>query len=254
MTSIEEVFENGEAFMPFTVGGYPDKEASKEIVQTLVDSGADIVELGVPFSDPMADGPTITEADMEALEHDITADDVLEAAAEFPETPIVLLAYANTFRRYGYEAFFEAAEEAGVNGLIIPDMPPEMYRDEIEELETDVNQIFLMGQNTPKKRVEEVGKMTEGFAYIVAVKGTTGARSSFSDQTEELMEKTEGLDVPRCIGFGISSQGHAEKALESGADGVIMGSAIIDAYKEEGLEGVENLATEVSNAVGGENP
>ena len=253
MTSIKEVFEK-EAFMPFTVGGYPDKEASKEIVQTLVDKGADIIELGVPFSDPMADGPTITEADMEALEHDIDVDDVLEVASEFPDTPIVLLAYANTVRRYGYEAFFEAAYEAGVNGLIIPDMPPEMYREEIGGIETDVNQIFLIGQNTPEKRVEEVGKMTEGFAYIVAVKGTTGARSSFSDQTEELMDKTEGLDVPRCIGFGISSREHAEKALESGADGVIMGSAIIDAYKEEGLEGVENLATEVSNAVGGENP
>ncbi len=252
MTSIEEVFEKGEAFMPFTVGGYPDKEASKEIVQALVDNGADIVELGVPFSDPMADGPTITEADMEALEHDIDADDVLEVASEFPETPIVLLAYANTVRRYGYEAFFEAAEEAGVNGLIIPDMPPEMYREEIGELETNVNQIFLIGQNTPEKRVEEVGKMTEGFAYVVAVKGTTGTRSSFSDQTQELMEKTEGLDVPRCIGFGISSQEHAEKALESGADGVIMGSAIIDAYSDEGLEGVEELASEVSQTVGGD--
>ncbi|MFB6174623.1 MAG: tryptophan synthase subunit alpha [Candidatus Nanohalobium sp.] len=252
MTSIEEVFENGEAFMPFTVGGYPDKETSKEIVETLVDSGANIVELGVPFSDPMADGPTITEADMEALEHDITADDVLEVASEFPDTPIVLLAYANTVRRYGYEAFFEAAEEAGVNGLIIPDMPPEMYGEEIGELDTDVNQIFLIGQNTPEERVEEIGELTQGFAYIVAVKGTTGARSSFSDKTEELMEKTEGLDVPRCIGFGISSSEHAEKALNAGADGVIMGSAIIDAYTDEGLEGVEELASEVSETVGGE--
>lgn len=253
MTSIKEVFEDGEAFMPFTVGGYPDKEISKDIVSVLIDNGADIVELGVPFSDPMADGPTITEADMEALEHDVDADDVLEVASEFPETPIVLLAYANTVRRYGYEAFFEASEEAGVNGLIIPDMPPEMYREEIGDIETDVNQIFLIGQNTPEDRVQEIGDMTEGFAYIVAVKGTTGARSSFSVQTEELMEKTKGLDVPRCIGFGISSQEHAEKALESGADGVIMGSAIIDAYSEEGLEGVENLASEVSKTVGGEN-
>lgn len=253
MTSIKEVFENGEAFMPFTVGGYPDKEASKEVVQTLVDTGADIIELGVPFSDPMADGPTITEADMKALENDIDVDDVLEIASEFPDTPIVLLAYANTVRRYGYKAFFEAADQAGVNGLIVPDMPPQMYRDEIGDIETEVNQIFLIGQNTPEERFQEIGYMTEGFAYIVAVKGSTGTRGSFSEKTRNLMEKTEGLETPRCLGFGISQPEHAEKALEAEADGVIMGSAIIDAYKNNGIEGIESLASSISKSVNREN-
>lgn len=252
MTSIKEVFENKKAYMPFTVGGYPDKETSKDIVQTLVDNGADIIELGVPFSDPMADGPTITEADMKALETDIDVDDVFEIASEFPDTPIVLLAYANTVRRYGYRVFFEVAEGAGVDGLIIPDMPLEMYREEIGDIETEINQIFLIGQNTPEERVEEIGEMTQGFAYIVAVKGTTGTRKSFSDKTGELMEKTGGLEVPRCIGFGISRSEQAKKALEAGADGVIMGSAIIDAYRDKGLEGVKELASEVSETVGGE--
>jgi tryptophan synthase alpha chain len=249
LNSIKEVFENGKAFMPFTVGGYPDKEISKQIVQTLIDSGADIVELGVPFSDPMADGPTITEADMEALEHDVGADDVLEVASEFPDTPIVLMAYANTVRRYGYEAFFDALEDAGVNGLIIPDMPPGEYRGEIGEIDTKVKQIFLVAQNTPEDRLQEIGEMTEGFAYLVSVKGTTGARDSFERQAEELIEKTSSLEVPRAIGFGISSRDHVEASINTGADGVIVGSALIDAYEEGGLEEMKDLAEELEGGV-----
>lgn len=249
MTSIEEAFEDGSAFMPFTVAGYPGKEKSKKIVQTLIDSGADVIELGIPFSDPMADGPTIMEADEEALQNGFKTSDAFDIASEFPETPIVLMAYANTLHAYGYEDFLRDAEEAGVNGLIVPDMPPEEFEKELGHIDTGLDSIFLVTQNTPEKRVEMIGEATEGFAYLVSVKGTTGARQSFSDQISTILEKTEALDVPRCIGFGISNGELASTAVENSADGVIVGSALIDAYRENGLEGVRELATELSEAV-----
>lgn len=249
MTSIEEAFKEGTAFMPFTVAGYPDKETSKEFIQTLVDSGADVIELGIPFSDPMADGPTIMEADEKALDEGFVPEDVFDIASEFRNTPIVLMAYANTLHAYGYEEFLRDAENAGVNGLIIPDMPPEEFEKELGHIETSLDNIFLITQNTPPERVEKIGDKTEGFAYLVSVKGTTGARDSFSDQIAEVLEKTEELDVPRCIGFGISNGELASTAVEHGADGVIVGSALIDAYTENGMEGVEQLAEKLSEAV-----
>lgn len=249
MTSIKQVFEQGNAFMPFTVAGYPDKETSKEIIQTLVDSGADVVEIGVPFSDPMADGPTIMEADQEALENGFKTSDAFDIASEFRETPVVLMAYVNTLRAYGYEKFIRDAEEAGVDGLIVPDLPPEEYEEELGGIDTELKTIFLVAQNSSKERIQEIDKMTEGFAYLVSVKGTTGARENFSERTEKLIQQTQDMTVPRAIGFGISSKNHAESAVQAGADGVIVGSALLDEYMEEGLSGVSKLAERINEGV-----
>lgn len=238
--------------MPFMVAGYPDKEESKEIIQALIDSGADIIELGVPFSDPMADGPTIMEADQKALDNEFKTDDAFEIASEFTDATIVLMAYTNTLRAYGYREFMEDAEAADVNGLIVPDLPPEQYKEEIGDIETKLSSIFLVAQNTPEDRMKEINEMTEGFAYLVSVKGTTGARKDFAQKSQELIEKTSGFDMPRAIGFGISEGKQAEQAVEAGADGVIVGSALIDAYENAGLDGMKNLAEELSNAVRGE--
>ncbi|MFB6143920.1 MAG: tryptophan synthase subunit alpha [Candidatus Nanohaloarchaea archaeon] len=249
MSSLEEAFEDGNAFMPFTVAGFPDLETSEEIIRTLVNAGADVIELGVPFSDPMADGPTIKEADVDALENDFEPADAIELASRFRDTPVVLMAYANTLHAYGYEEFLRDAEKAGVNGLIVPDMPPEEFEEELGHIDTSLDSIFLVTQNTPRERVEKIGEKTEGFAYLVSVKGTTGARDSFSDQIADILGSTESLDVPRCIGFGISSGELASTAIREGADGVIVGSALIDAYREGGIEAVEELAEELSSAV-----
>jgi len=252
LSSIEEAFEGeSKAFIPFTVAGYPDIDRSQEIIQTLVDEGADIIELGIPFSDPMADGPTIKQADQEAIESGAGVSQVLQLASEFKDTPIVLLSYLNSIHSYGYERFFRDAEDAGVDGLIVPDMPPEEFEEEMDDIETEVKNIFLVSQNTPEERVRKIGEMTEGFAYLVSVKGTTGARKNFCSKAQQLVENTEMLDVPRCIGFGISSPEHAQEAVEAGADGVIMGSAILDAYNEGGLEKTRELAAEITEAVSG---
>ncbi|MFB6203828.1 MAG: tryptophan synthase subunit alpha [Candidatus Nanohaloarchaea archaeon] len=251
MSSIEEALEDP-SFVPFTVAGYPDVERSKEMVRALIDSGADVVELGVPFSDPMADGPTIKEADHAALQAGTTVDEVFEISSEFGDTPIVLLAYANTVYSYGYQEFVDDADSAGVEGLIIPDMPPGEFREEFSDVDSPLDHIFLVSQNTPEERIETIGEMTEGFAYLVSVKGTTGARDEFSSKSRGLVEKTEGMDVPRCIGFGISGPEQARTAIDSGADGVIMGSALIDRYREDGPEGMRELAEKVSSAVEGD--
>ncbi|MFB6100243.1 MAG: tryptophan synthase subunit alpha [Candidatus Nanohalobium sp.] len=251
MTSIEEVFEDGNAFMPFTVAGYPTKEKSGKIIETLIDSGADIIELGIPFSDPMADGPTIMEADQEALDNGFKTEDAFDIASEFTETPIVLMAYVNTLRAYGYEKFIRDAEDAEVEGLIVPDLPPEEYRKEMEDIDTELDSIFLVAQNTPEERMEEINEMTEGFAYLVSVKGTTGARNDFAEKAEKLIQRTSKMDVPRAIGFGVSSREHAEAAVDAGADGVIVGSALIDAYREGGLEGLEKLAEQLKAGIEG---
>lgn len=235
--------------MPFTVAGYPNKEKSKEIIQTLIDSGADIIELGIPFSDPMADGPTIMEADEKALENNFKVRDTFDIAKEFPDTPIVLMAYTNTLHAYGYEKFLREAEEAGVNGLIIPDMPPEEHEKELGHIESSINYIFLVTQNSSKERVEKIDSMTQGFAYLVSVKGTTGARENFSQNTEKLIQQTEDMTVPRAIGFGISNKKHAKQAIRAGADGVIVGSALLDEYMEEGIEEMRELAVELNKGV-----
>jgi tryptophan synthase alpha chain len=253
LTSIKQAFEEKNAFIPFTVGGYPDKETSKQLVKSMVENGADIVELGIPFSDPMADGPTIMKADKKALEQDIKPEDVLDIASEFQETPVVILAYSNTIRSYGYKDFFNDAEKAGVNGLIMPDMPPEMHQKEIEGIKTSVKPIFLIAQNTPQERIEKIEELTEGFAYLVSVKGTTGTRKSFSKQAKNLLQKTEDVNVPRCVGFGISDSEQAREALDAGADGVIMGSALIKCFNQKGLEGVQKRVENISEKLHGEN-
>lgn len=251
MTSIEEVFEEGNAFMPFTVAGYPDRQKSVEIIQALVDSGADIIELGVPFSDPMADGPTIKKADQEALENGFRAENVFDIASEFRETPIVLMAYANTLKAYGYYEFIKDSEDAGIDGLIVPDMPPEEHEKELGSIETEINFIFLVSQNTPDKRIRKIDRLTEGFAYLVSVKGTTGARDDFAKSAGEVIGKTSDMSVPRAIGFGVSSGDHASAAVDAGADGVIVGSALLDAYMEGGLEEMEKLAEEINQGIEG---
>ena len=253
MNSIEDAFEESKCFMPFIVAGYPNKDESMKIISSLIEAGADILEIGVPFSDPMADGSTIMEADQKALRNGFRVSDVFEIASEVDDVPIVLMAYANTLHSYGYQDFYDDAETSGVEGIIIPDMPPEEYKKELSELDSVIKTIFLVAENTPKERLEEVEALTEGFVYLVATKGTTGARKNFSKKAEDLIAKTSDFDIPRAIGFGISGPEQAKKAVESGANGVIMGSALIDAYEDEGLEEIGRLARETSRTVRGKN-
>ena len=238
---IDETFaklrrENKKAFIPFITAGDPSINASYEIAKSMIQNGADLVEFGVPYSDPSADGPVIMSADVRALSGGTRLADVFSLSTrisgEFPHTPIVLLLYFNSIFVYGLERFFEACEKANISGVIIPDLPLE-ERGEAKPF-ADKHGVYLISMVTPasKERTARILKQAQGFLYCVASLGVTGERSSFSTDFKEYFDSMNLLsDIPKCIGFGVSSP-EQKKELETYCDGVIVGSAIVRRIEE----------------------
>ncbi|MEM9777576.1 MAG: tryptophan synthase subunit alpha [Chloroflexota bacterium] len=251
---IQNAFNKGRpAFMPYSVMGYPNREAGLETIRQLVDAGADLLELGIPFSDPLADGPTIQVATQQSLENGTTLKDCLqmtrELRAEGIETPGVMMGYVNPMMAYGLEQFVADAAEAGVDGLIVPDVPPE----EAGELEALCEQHgmaliqFLAPTSTPD-RIKLVTKNAKGFIYLVSLTGVTGGRNKVSDTLNEFVDRVrEETETPLAVGFGISN---GEQAAEVGsyADGIIVGSALVKRANES-AESVRELADELRGAL-----
>jgi len=230
------------AFIPFITAGDPSISATYAIARSMIENGADILEFGVPYSDPSADGPVIMRADARALAGGTRLADVFGAAAritkEYPSVPVVLLLYFNSIFVYGIERFFFDAEAAGISGVIIPDLPLE-ERNEAKP-SADSHGVYLISMVTPasQERVKKILAQAQGFLYCVASLGVTGERSSFStDFADYFRTLNELSDIPKCIGFGVSSP-EQKKQFESYCDGVIVGSAIvrrIEAGIAEGL-------------------
>jgi tryptophan synthase alpha chain len=221
------------ALICFTVAGDPDIAASIRIAQTLIEAGTDILELGVPFSDPVADGPTIQRADIRALDSGTTPDTVFAIVRELRQqsnVPIVLLAYFNTVFRRGIEQFYRDASAAGVDGILIADMPVEESGEVLEAAKKNaIDQILLVAQTTSDGRLEKIAQKAQGFLYLVSVLGVTGARSSVPPAAFDLVRRVKAVtDLPVALGFGISTPDHARQVAKSGADAVIVGSAIVD--------------------------
>jgi tryptophan synthase alpha chain len=221
------------AFIGFTVAGDPDKTTSIRIARALIAGGTDILELGVPFSDPVADGPTIQKADERALAAGTTPDTVFEIVREIRKesnVPIVFLTYYNIVHRRGIEQFYREAHDAGVDGILIADMPIE----ESEEVCTvaaryDIDPIFLITQTTSDERIKKIAKKAYGYLYLVAVLGVTGVREQVSDGAIDLLDRVrKHTNLPLALGFGISTPAHARTCTRAGADGVIVGSAIVE--------------------------
>jgi tryptophan synthase alpha chain len=254
MSRITEAFKNKPIFMPYFPLGYPDLDTSIDVIEAMAKNGADLMEIGLSFSDPLADGPVIQHATQIALEKGITVRKSLEAVKELRErgvdTPLILMGYYNPMLAYGLEEFIRDAIEAGVDGFIIPDLPPE----EAAEFETVANGlplIRMLAPTTPPERMELVARNAEGFVYIVSVTGVTGERISLSDGLRELISSVrEHTSVPVCVGFGI---GTPEQAREVGAlaDGVIVGSACVKAVgnSDKPVETAKQLAAEFSEAL-----
>ncbi len=228
--------ENKKAFIPFITAGDPSINASYEIAKSMIQNGADLIEFGVPYSDPSADGPVIMRADVRALAGGTRLADVFSLSAriseEFPHTPIVLLLYFNSLFVYGLERFFEACEKANISGVIIPDLPLE-ERGEAQPF-ADKHGVYLISMVTPasKERTARILKQAQGFLYCVASLGVTGERASFSTDFKEYFDSMNQLsDIPKCIGFGVSSP-EQKKELEVYCDGVIVGSAIVRRIEE----------------------
>jgi len=237
MNRIENAFKNKPIFMPYFPLGYPDLETSIGVIEALAKNGADLIEVGLSFSDPLADGPVIQKATQVALEKGITVKKSIEAVKELRKRgvaiPLVLMGYYNPMLAYGLEKFVHDAQEAGVDGFIIPDLPIE-EADEFVGASHDspLPLIQMLAPTTPNERMESIARNAKGFVYLVSVTGVTGARSSISDGLGDLIARVrEHTSVPVCVGFGI---GTPEQAKEVGAlaDGVIVGSACVKTIGE----------------------
>jgi tryptophan synthase alpha chain len=232
---INQAFGNGRAaLMPYFTIGYPDYQTSLDVIEACVAAGADLMELGIPFSDPLADGPTIQHSTQIALENGVTVARCLEAVAELRSRavtiPLILMGYINPVLAYGLEKFVADAAQSGASGFIIPDLPPE----EAGELESHCRQwgldlVFLLPPNSSDERVRFVTGQSTGFVYLVSVLGITGERASLPVELAQFVKRVRAqTDKPLAVGFGISTP---DQAAEVGqvADGVIVGSALIKA-------------------------
>jgi tryptophan synthase alpha chain len=221
------------ALMPYLMGGFPDVETSAAIGDACIDAGADLLELGIPFSDPLADGPVIQAAGTTALRNGATPDAILAVCERLAaRAPIVLMTYVNIVLARGYERFADQAASAGAAGLIVPDVPLE----ESDELRAACDArglalVPLVAPTTPDERLRRIGAKARGFVYTVSVVGTTGERAA-TDASELLRRVKASTDVPVALGFGISNAEQAAKAAADGADGVIVGSRLVRAAAE----------------------
>lgn len=223
--------KNSKAFIPYIMAGDPSLARTRELVTILEDCGADIIELGVPFSDPLADGPTIQKAAQNALGQGVTLGSVLELVTALRKTsqiPIVLMTYYNLIFRYGEERFANDASAAGVDGMIVPDLPP----DEAGELmkhtrKKGLDTIFLVAPTSTAERVQKIAKASGGFIYYVSITGITGSKLTMDSSIESHIAGLRKFgNKPVAVGFGISTPAEAS-AVSRFSDGVIVGSAIV---------------------------
>jgi tryptophan synthase alpha chain len=238
------------AFMPYMMGGFPDLETSRAIGEAYADGGADLVELGVPFSDPLADGPVIHAAGTKALAAGATVPAVIELGRALAErVPVVLMCYANLVLARGVERFADELAQAGVSGLIVPDLPLEEASAALAACDAaGIALVSLVAPTTPEDRLARIGAQARGFVYAVSVTGTTGEREAV-DSTALLARVKAHTGVPVALGFGISTPAHAAAAAAAGADGVIVGSRLVRAAADG--EDVRALVDELASALRG---
>ncbi|OYR39430.1 MULTISPECIES: tryptophan synthase subunit alpha [unclassified Halorubrum] len=245
--AIAEAFADGPAYVPYLAVGDPSYEASLEYVRALDRGGADVIELGLPFSEPIAEGPTIQGALVRSLDGGMTPDRFFAFAEELDvDAPLVCMTYYNLIYQYGEEAgprpFVERAAAAGIQGLVVPDLPAEEadpLREACDEFGLDL--VFIVAPTTVGDRLDRIMGRVSGYVYVQARLGTTGARDDVSEQTTESLDRLAEYDVPKAVGFGISAGEHAERIVAGGADGIIVGSALVDIVAE-GVE--EDLPTD----------
>ena len=243
---IEAAFAAGRAagrplVIPFVTAGFPTADATRPIVEAMAEAGADIVEIGMPFSDPLADGPTIQRSSEVALRNGTTVASTLDVVGELRGNaltiPVVLMGYLNPLIAYGLDRFLTDAAAAGVDGLIVPDLPPDEAAEYLEGCrEHGLSATFLVAPNAPDDRVLKVDEASTHFNYCVAVTGVTGARSDVEDRTVEFLQRMRRLAAkPFVVGFGIKRGAHVT-VLGPHADGVVVGSALIDAIEADGAD------------------
>lgn len=245
--------------MPYVCAGDPTPELTAKLLLTLEAAGADLIELGVPFSDPIADGPTVQRASERSLTHSISLQQILDIVRNLrdqTEIPIALMSYYNPIFRMGEEAFCKATQNAGVDGVIVPDLPPEQAQRLLEVAPRyNLATIFLVAPTSPPERMQLIASVSTGFIYCVSVTGVTGARAMLSDEIGPMItELRKHTDKPISVGFGVSTSEQAKQVADI-ADGVIVGSAIINVIEEhindetKLLTAVKQFASELAAGV-----
>ena len=223
------------ALMPYVMGGFPDAAGALAMGRAYADAGADLVEVGVPFSDPLADGPVIHAAGTEALRQGTTLDEVLRLAEELSgAVPTVLMCYSNPILARGAEVFAATLADAGVSGLIVPDLPLEEAPELLAACDVaGIALVPLVAPTTPEDRLAAIGRQARGFLYAVSVTGTTGERERLREGLGAMLERTRAhAEVPVAVGFGIGTPEQAAAVADAGADGVIVASRLIRAAQE----------------------
>jgi len=255
--AIAAAFADGPAFIPYLAVGDPDYEASKAYVEALARGGADIIELGLPFSEPIAEGSTIQNAIVRSLKGGMTPERFFEFVEELAvDVPLVCMTYYNLIYQYGRsrggepgpEAFVERAADVGISGFVVPDLPAE-EADPLREAcdEHGLDLVFIVAPTTEGDRLARMMERVSGYVYVQARLGTTGAKTDVSDQTSRSLQRLADWDVPKAVGFGISSGDQAARIVENGADGIIVGSALVDIIAEgaDSERPVEETAAEI---------
>lgn len=263
MSRIQTVFEKlkvqqRKALIPFVTAGDPNPQVTVPLMHGLVEAGADVIELGVPFSDPMADGPTIQRASERALKHNVSLRDVLGMVAEFRKTnastPVVLMGYGNPIEAMGWETFAKRCAEVGVDGVLTVDFPPEESHEAFAHLEAHgLDPIFLLAPTTSDERIAEVAKLARGYVYYVSLKGVTGAgHLDLAGIEEKLPHLRKYISLPIGVGFGIRDAATA-LAVAKLCDGVVVGSRIVqeveNSTEQDVVANVGKLVNELRQAI-----
>ena len=244
MTRISESFaqlkeRNEGALIAYLTVGYPNPRQTPRLIGALIRGGADIIELGIPFSDPIADGPTIQNAVTRSLASGARPLDAMQIARTIHEkydTPLVLMSYFNPIYRVGLHEFLRLAKNSGISGIIVPDLPVEESKDYKKEcIAADIDTIFLASPSTNPDRLKQILAQTLGYLYLISLYGVTGARSSVAESALTLIKEYSGAiagSIPIAVGFGISKPDHVREIIRAGADGAIVGSAFVEIIAE----------------------
>ncbi len=246
------------ALIPFITAGDPDLKTTAQALRILDQSGADLIELGVPYSDPLADGPTIQAAATRALQRGVSLDNVLEMVKDVApdlKAPLILFAYYNPILNRGIESFLKQIAEVGVKGLVVPDLPLEEAESLLKPAaEIGIEVILLVAPTSPKERIEAIAHKSQGFIYLVSVTGVTGVRTQLESRVQDILQQMRTVtDKPIGVGFGISGPEQAKQVKDWGADAVIVGSAVVkrlaDCSPAEGLTAIEEFCKSLKSAI-----
>ncbi|MCR5715737.1 MAG: tryptophan synthase subunit alpha [Lachnospiraceae bacterium] len=253
MNRIASAFQNKKAFIGFITAGDPDLSRTPEFILQMVRGGADLIEVGIPFSDPIAEGPVIQDANVRALSKGCTTDQVFDMVKEVrrqSDVPIVFMTYLNVLFKYGYEKFCDRCVECGADGMIIPDMPYEEREELLPIARAHDLRLISMIAPTSKERIRMIAKEAEGFIYVVSSMGVTGMRNDIKTDIGSMIEEIRAVtDTPAAVGFGIHTRAQVEE-YEKIADGSIVGSAIVRIIAEYGENAGEKLYDYVAEMTG----